>query len=255
MEGVKDEVIAGRKPLIEGLRSGRGIEKVVLLPGSEGEEIRMIRHLCTQKEIPVQVVPAEKFNYLLRRSAAGQGINHQGVLALLSPVAYVEIEELLRQLSEQTSPLIVFADKVTDVRNLGAIARSALCFGASALMFPSEGSARMSADAIKTSAGALLHLPLCRVKSLSLSLKMLKAHGYHLLAAEQRGAADPAELDWDRPVVLMLGSEGEGLGQEVLRQADEVVGVPMQGSFDSLNVSVAAGILLYEAGRKRKSKS
>lgn len=234
-------VIIGRHPVLEALNSGQPIDKVMVdriaFPGEIIEK-------CKQSEIPVQKVPREKLDKF--------GANHQGVAAFRSQVEYTVLEDLVPHLYDQgITPLLVMLDRVTDVGNFGAISRSAEVLGADGLVFPARESAQLNADAVKRSAGALLRIPLCRVRDLITAVRFLKSSGVTVVAADEKGSTPLQKVDFTRPVAIILGSEGEGIAPELLRIADHIVFIPQAGGIDSLNVSVAAGIMLYEVQRQR----
>jgi 23S rRNA (guanosine2251-2'-O)-methyltransferase len=239
------DIICGAWPVIEALRAGKNVEKLLIRRDAGGDGIREIRALAVERGIPWQPVPAEKLDRLTRTE-------HQGVIALLSPVEEQDLDEVIAMAYERgEAPLIVALDGVTDVRNLGAIARSAECFGAHGLLVPKQGTARLGSDAVKSSAGALLRKPVCRVGRLTEGLNRARAHGLRLVALTEKATAPIAAAELKGPLVLVLGAEGEGISDPVLRMADELALIPMAGAIGSLNVSVAAGIALHEALRQR----
>lgn len=239
--------IFGIHPVIEAVRSGKEIDKVLLQKGLRGEGFRELFNLCKELDIQCQFVPVEKLNSLSKQ-------NHQGVIAFLSEVTYQKLEDIIPFVYEQgRSPLILILDRITDVRNLGAIARSAECAGADAIVIPLQGSAQINSEAIKASAGALYKLPICRSRNLKDELQMLKASGIGIVAATEKGTMEFTEARLSGPVAIILGSEGTGIAGDLLKLADEEVSIPVFGEIGSLNVSVAAGVLLYEAVRQRKT--
>ena len=193
----------------------------------------------------VQKVPAERLNRITRK-------NHQGVIAFLSPIAYYDLETLVPDLFEAgRTPLVVVLDGVTDVRNFGAISRTCECSGVDAIIIPERNSVSVNADAVKTSAGALLHLPVARVKSLGYALKYLKDSGIAIVGATEKSEKTYTTVDYTLPTAIVMGAEDVGLSADSLRRCDDLVGIPMKGKVNSLNVSVAAGIMIYEAVRQR----
>lgn len=239
------DIICGAWPVIEALRAGKNVEKLLIRRDAGGDGIREIRALAVERGIPWQPVPAEKLDRLTRTE-------HQGVIALLSPVEEQDLDEVIAMAYERgEAPLIVALDGVTDVRNLGAIARSAECFGAHGLLVPKQGTARLGSDAVKSSAGALLRKPVCRVGRLTEGLNHARAHGLRIVALTEKATAPIAAAELKGPLALVLGAEGEGISDPVLRMADELALIPMAGAIGSLNVSVAAGIALHEALRQR----
>jgi len=241
----KPNLIFGRHPVVDALKSGTSIDKLLLQQGSRGEFEKEIRHLSRQFNIPLQVIPKERMNKWTRK-------NHQGIIGLLSLLTYYKIEDVLPTVYEQSkTPLFVILDGVTDVRNFGAIARSAEVCGAQALIIPKKGSAQINADAIKTSAGALTKIAVCRENSLITTIEFLQMSGIQVLASDLQGTKKVQEIDFTLPTALVVGSEGEGVSKAVLQKVDERFIIPQVGTTDSLNVSVAAGIMLYEAVRQR----
>jgi 23S rRNA (guanosine2251-2'-O)-methyltransferase len=239
-------MLFGRHPVVEALESGQDIEKVFLLAGTRGELEKTLRHLCKERGVPLQHVPREKLDYLANKG------NHQGVVALIPPLPYQNLDQLLAGLGEKgETPLLLLLDGVTDVRNFGAIARSAELCGAHALVVPLQGSAALNAEAIKASAGALARIPVCRESSLHKAIDLIKSYDIQILAAQQNDSIPIFEAELNRPCAVILGSEGKGIQPAVARLADQNIHIPQIGQTDSFNVSVAAGIILYEAMRQR----
>ncbi|MBW6499328.1 MAG: 23S rRNA (guanosine(2251)-2'-O)-methyltransferase RlmB [Bacteroidales bacterium] len=240
-----ENFIFGIRPLLEALEKGEKPEKVLLQQGMSGENYQQLFNIIRSEKIPYQMVPIEKLNRVTRK-------NHQGVIAYISIISYQPLQELLPMIYEQGElPLLVLLDRVTDVRNLGAIARSAECFGAHAIVIPDKGSAPVNADAIKTSAGALSRLPVCREGNILETIAFLKESGIKVVAATEKTKQSLFEADFGGPLAIIMGSEDRGISFSVLKMADEAVSIPMKGSIASLNVSVAAGIMLSEAHRQR----
>jgi 23S rRNA (guanosine2251-2'-O)-methyltransferase len=242
----QSDFIFGMRPVTEAIQSGQEINKILLKSGGRSENLGVLMALIHQHSIPFQYVPEEKLNRVTRK-------NHQGVIAFLSSVEYQDIEKLLPMLFEAgKTPLILILDNVTDVRNFGSIARSAECAGADAILIPVKGSALINADAIKTSAGALNYIPVCRTLHLKNTVEFLQASGLQILAATEKAEKDFYTADLTRPTAIILGAEDTGISTELLRIAEPWVKIPLSGSIASLNVSVAAGILLFEAVKQRK---
>jgi 23S rRNA (guanosine2251-2'-O)-methyltransferase len=238
-------LIIGRQPLIEAIQSGRGVDKILLQRNVSGESIGEIRRLAERHGIPIQQVPQEKLASLTRA-------NHQGVLAIGSLFRYADLQQAIDGVvAEGTQPLFILLDGITDVRNIGAIARSAVCCGAQALIIPDKGIAALNEEALKSSAGALEKIHICRVNSLLKAVDTLHLNGIKVYASGMRADKQVYELDWNEPSCIMMGSEDKGLQSYLRKAADEHFSIPMQGNFDSFNVSVAAGIILYEAMKKR----
>ena len=240
-----ENFIFGIRPLIEFLEKGEKPEKVLIQQGLSGENYQQLFQLIRQGKIPFQVVPVEKLNRVTRK-------NHQGIIAFVSLISYQPLDQLLPMIYDRGDlPMLVLLDKVTDVRNLGAIARSAECFGAHALVVPDKGSAPVNADAIKTSAGALSRIPVCREGNILETIGFLKESGIRVIAASEKSREKVFQANLTGPLAILMGSEDKGISPSLLRMADQVVSIPMTGNTASLNVSVAAGIILYEINRQR----
>lgn len=240
-------IIYGRHPVVDAIKSGQTIDKILLQQGTRGELEKEIRHLSKEFDIPVQYVPKEK----LQQFTKG---NHQGIVAFVSMVQYFRLEDVLPGIFEKSEmPLILLLDGVTDVRNFGAIARSAEIAGVQTIVVPLKGSALINAEAMKTSAGALSKIPVCRESSLAKAVEYLKLSGIRILASDLKAEKMIYEVDFGQPVAILIGSEGEGVNQALLREADELFKIPQIGTTDSFNVSVATGIILYESMRQRLS--
>ncbi|MFN7116560.1 MAG: 23S rRNA (guanosine(2251)-2'-O)-methyltransferase RlmB [Saprospiraceae bacterium] len=242
-----NNIIYGRHPIIDAIQSGQTIDKILLQQGTRGDFEKEIRHLSKAYNIPVQVVPKEK----LQQFTKG---NHQGIVGFVSLVQYFHLEDVLPGIFEKSeTPLILLLDGVTDVRNFGAIARSAEVAGAQTIVVPLKGSALINAEAMKTSAGALAKIPVCRETSLAKAIEYLKLSGIQILASDLQATKMIYELDFQQPTAIIIGSEGEGVNPALLREADALFKIPQVGTTDSFNVSVATGIILYEAMRQRLS--
>jgi 23S rRNA (guanosine2251-2'-O)-methyltransferase len=241
----EEQIIYGRHPLVDAIRAGQSIEKILLQQGTRGEFEKELRQLTREHHIPVQVVPKDRLNQLVRG-------NHQGVVAFLSPIRYYQLEDLIPTIYEQSEvPLMLLLDGITDVRNMGAIARSAEICGAHAIVVPRRNSAQINAEAIKTSAGALTKIPVCRESSLVAAVDMLRISGIRLLVSDLKAERPIYDLDMTVPLALVAGAEGRGVSRDLIRAADETFIIPQRGTTDSFNVSVAAGIMLYEVTRQR----
>ncbi len=242
-----NNLLYGRHPVVDALKSGVSLDKVMLQQGIRGEMEKELRQLCKAAGIPLQVVPKDR----LKRLASGQ--NHQGVLAFQALVKYYRLEDILPGIYERSeTPLLVLLDSVTDVRNFGAIARSAEVMGAHALVVPQKNTALINAEAMKASAGALNTIPVCRETSLMAAVEYLQLSGIQVLASDLQAEQPLSELNLRGPVAFVLGAEGEGISAPIARQADTTFIIPQSGQTDSLNVSVAAGMMLYEAARQRR---
>ncbi|MCW5924698.1 MAG: 23S rRNA (guanosine(2251)-2'-O)-methyltransferase RlmB [Saprospiraceae bacterium] len=239
-------LIYGHHPVAEAIRAGKAVEKVYFQQGIRGEMEKEFRHLTKEHGIPLQVVPREKLNKMTKGT-------HQGVVAYLALVEFQSLEDVLPFVFEQGQiPLLILLDGVTDVRNFGAICRSAECMGVHAVVVPQSGSAPANEEAMKASAGALARIRLCRVRSMFSTVEMLQASGVQVVATALGERSKPIfEADFTVPTALLMGSEGEGVHPKLQKMADSVVKIPQATNFDSFNVSVAAGIVLYEAIRQR----
>lgn len=238
-------IIIGRQPLIEAMQAGRAIDKILFQRNVNGESIGEIRKLAEKAGIPIQQVPVEKMASFTRA-------NHQGVIALASLFVYMDLQMAIDQVvSAGQTPLFILLDGITDVRNIGAIARSAVCCGAQAMIIPDKGIAALNEEALKSSAGALEKIHICRVSSLLKAIDSLHLNGILAFASSMLGDQKVHDLKMDLPCCLMMGSEDKGLQPYLNKAADELFTIPMSGNFDSFNVSVAAGIILYEAMKKR----
>jgi 23S rRNA (guanosine2251-2'-O)-methyltransferase len=231
--------VFGINPVNEALDAGKDIESVIVIRSSQNERLNKLLGRVRAVGVPIKMVPREKLNALTLK-------NHQGIVAMLSPITYQPLEEIVLGAFERgEAPILIAADGITDVRNLGAIARSAECFGAHALIVPERGSAAINDGAIKSSSGALLRLPVCRVSKISTSLEYLKQSGITCIALSEKSAEDIHTSKLEAPFCLALGDEGFGVSTDVIEQCDHRLKIPMDGNTASLNVSVAAGIALY----------
>lgn len=239
-----DNLVFGIRPVAEAIEAGRQIEKLYLRKGAEGQLMTELRDLCFRHKIRIQEVPVEKLNRLTRG-------NHQGVVAQISTIGYVELTDILERVPEDETPLVVLFDAVTDVRNFGAIARSAECAGAHGLIAPLKNSAPVNSEAIRASAGALTTIPVCRVGSIRNTIKALQTEGFQVVAATEKSRKLLYEADLRRPTALVMGSEETGISKEVLKLCDEQLAIPLIGHIESLNVSAAAAVMLFEVVRQR----
>ncbi len=230
---------------MEAVNAGRDIDRVYMKKGLSGPLAQDLREMLRENGIVTRHVPAEKLDKITRK-------NHQGVIAILSAVPYHALGNLVPQLFEDgVMPFIVVLDGITDVRNFGAIARTCECAGADAIVIPEHGSVSVGGDAVKTSAGALLHLPVCRDRSVLAAVKYLKNSGFKVVAVSEKADINYTTASYTEPTALVLGAEDVGISEDVIRECDTFVSIPMFGSISSLNVSVAAGILIYEVVRQR----
>jgi 23S rRNA (guanosine2251-2'-O)-methyltransferase len=243
----ESDCIFGLRAVIEAVRAGKQIDRLLIKQGLQGSLYHELMTEVRTHNIVYQIVPVERIELVTRK-------NHQGVLAWLSVIEYQYISNLLPMIYEKgEDPLIVALDGVSDVRNFGAIVRTAECLGAHAVIIPEKGSARITADAVKTSAGALHTFPICREKSIVRAIEYLKESGLNVFCAGEKSGSLASEIKLTGPSVLILGSEDKGISRELIALSDHQVKIPMTGTIESLNVSVAAGILLYEIIRQRST--
>ena len=241
----KDSLIIGRQPLIEAIRDGRAIDKILFQRNTSGESIGEIRKLAKENNIPIQQVPPEKLFSITKA-------NHQGVIAFAAIIQYMNLQDVIDSiLSEGQVPLFIMLDGVTDVRNIGAIARSAFCCGAQAIIIPDKGVGALNEEAMKSSAGALEKIHICRVSSLLKAVDSLHLNGIKVFTSEMNATKKVFELNFSEPSCIIMGSEDNGVQPYISKAADEHFTIPMKNNFDSLNVSVAAGIILYEVMKQR----
>ncbi|MFV0290387.1 MAG: 23S rRNA (guanosine(2251)-2'-O)-methyltransferase RlmB [Mangrovibacterium sp.] len=239
-----DDIIFGIRAIIEAINSGKQIEKVLLKRG-QGELYKELFDTIKAHGVPCQHVPIEKLNKITMK-------NHQGAIAFVSPITFDNIETLLPTLYEEgKNPFILVLDQITDVRNFGAIVRTAECAGVHAIIVPEKGAASINADAMKTSAGALHLVPICRSKDLKGSVRFLQESGLKVVAASEKAKDSYSQVDYTTPVAIVMGSEEFGISEEIIRLSDCLVQIPILGQIQSLNVSVAAGLLSYEVVRQR----
>ena len=239
-----NNLIFGIRPVVEAIEAGREIEKLYIRKGAEGQLMTELRDLCLRHRVHVQEVPVEKLNRLVRG-------NHQGVVAQIAAIAYVQLDDILERVPDDETPLVVVFDGVTDVRNFGAIARSAECAGAHGLIVPLKNSAPVNAEAIRSSAGELTTIPVCRVGSVRNTLRQLQTEGFQVAAATEKSRKLLYDADFRRPTAIVMGAEDTGVSREVLKLCDEQLAIPMIGRIESLNVSAAAAVMLFEAVRQR----
>jgi len=233
--------IYGRNPVIEAIENDQKIEKVFLQSTMHGDFEVQVRNACKDRDIPLTKVPFRKLNDLSR------GKNHQGIVAFISPVDYTNVSDLIPLLFDQgKTPLLLVLDGITDVRNMGAIARSAKVFGAHGIVIPAKGTARISDEMVKASAGAILEIPICRENSLPVALESMQMQGLKVFATDVKSDKTIAECKFNEPTAIIMGSEDLGVSKKSLQICDDTFKIPQVDEFDSLNVSVATGIVLYE---------
>lgn len=241
----KQHYLYGMHPVEEAVRQGRKFEKILFKQGLEGEQFRTLLSEVEKQGIPYQFVPGEKMNYLVKGA-------HQGVIAYMARIDYVEFETMVENALEKSSnPVFLMLDGVSDVRNFGAIARSAECAGIDGIILPAKGGAAINADAIKTSAGALLRIPTSKVTNLRIPVFYLKEAGFQIVAATEKSESLLYDVDFSKPTAIVMGSEGTGISSSILSQCDVKAKIPMMGEIGSLNVSVACAVVMYECVRQR----
>lgn len=245
----KSSIIIGRQPLVEALHSGKAVDKILLQKNANGEVVQQIRALSREHNIPIQLVPVEKLNGLTKA-------NHQGVIAFVALVQYLDLQQVIDHVvSNGDVPLFLMLDGVTDVRNIGAIARTAVCCGAQAIVIPDKGVGALNEEAMKSSAGALEKIHICRVNSLLKAVDDLHLNGIAVYTSEMRADKNVYDLDFTSPCCVIMGDEGRGVQPYLAKAADAFFKIPMAGKFDSLNVSVATGMILYEGMKQRMHSS
>lgn len=240
-----ENLIFGLHPVMEAIKAAKQIDKIFVKKDLNGPNAAELIAVAREYGIFVQRVPLEKLNRLTQK-------NHQGVVALCASIDYQRLDNLVPSIFERgDTPLLVVLDELTDVRNFGAIARTCECAAVDAVVIPERNSVSVGADAVKTSAGALLTLPVCREKNLLSAVRFLKQCGIAVVAATEKGSENYTEADFTGPVAIVMGNEERGINEAILREADRLVRIPQFGTIQSLNVSVAAGIMIYEAVRQR----
>jgi len=240
-----NQVVFGIRAVIEAIKSGKEIESLYIQRGIGGGLMAELKQLLGEHQIVAQQVPVEKLNRITQK-------NHQGVIAFISPITYQKIEDIIPQIFEKgETPLILILDSITDVRNMGAIARTAECSGVHAIVVPAKGSAQINPDAIKTSAGALYKIPVCRHDNFMQTVRFIQESGLQLVCCTEKTQDYIYKPDYTMPTAIVMGSEEDGVRNDIIRIADHLAKIPMYGEIESLNVSVATGIILYEAIRQR----
>ncbi|MBL4651826.1 MAG: 23S rRNA (guanosine(2251)-2'-O)-methyltransferase RlmB [Flavobacteriales bacterium] len=244
-EKEKSNIIFGTRPIIEAIQSGKEVDKVLIQKGIRGEVYAELNQMLKQRNIVSQHVPIEKLNRFTRK-------NHQGVVAFISPIIYQNIEDILPGIYEKgETPLLLILDRISDVRNFGAITRTAECAGVHAIIVPEKGRAMIGPDAIKTSAGALFKIPVCKHRSLKQCADFLQQSGVKLVACTEKTDSQYFDFKYNDPIAIIMGSEEDGISNDLIRKADYLAKIPLVGKIESLNVSVAAGILMYEVVKQR----
>lgn len=241
----KSQVVFGIRAVIEAIESGKQVDKVLMKKDLGGELARELLSVTREYNVPVQRVPVERINKVTRK-------NHQGVIAFMAAVDYYHVDDIVPALyDEGINPLVVVLDGVTDVRNFGAIARTCECAGVNCIVIPERNSVSVNADAVKTSAGALNYLPVCRERNLVKAVQYLRDSGFKVMGASEKTDLNYTKADFSGPVAIVLGAEDTGISTDVLKLCDTLVAIPEFGQINSLNVSVAGGIMIYEVVRQR----
>lgn len=239
------DLLIGFHPLMEAIKSGKEIQKVFIQKGLSGDRISELKTELKRFEIPIFTVPKDKLERISRK-------NHQGIIAFTSPIEFQNIENLLHSLFESgETPTFLMLDGITDVRNFGAIVRSAECMGIHAVIIPVKGMAPINADAVKSSSGALLRVPICRSNYLDKTLAFLRNSGLKLVGCTEKSTENIDEVSLVEPLCIVMGNEETGLSEKTLQTADHLVRIPMKGDVASLNVSASCAIALYETVRQR----
>lgn len=241
----KSQVVFGIRAVIEAIESGKQVDKVLMKKDLGGELARELLSVTREYNVPVQRVPVERINKVTRK-------NHQGIIAFMAAVDYYHVDDIVPALyDEGINPLVVVLDGVTDVRNFGAIARTCECAGVNCIVIPERNSVSVNADAVKTSAGALNYLPVCRERNLVKAVQYLRDSGFKVMGASEKTDLNYTKADFTGPVAIVLGAEDTGISTDVLKLCDTLVAIPEFGQINSLNVSVAGGIMIYEVVRQR----
>lgn len=242
-----NEIVFGTRAIIESIRAGKEIDKLFIQKTISNDLISELQDICKEYKIPVLKVPVEKLNRITRK-------NHQGAIAYISAIQYASLDNIISSAYEKgESPLLLILDRITDVRNFGAIARTAECAGVHGIIIPDKGGAAINSDAMKTSAGGLNYIPVCREHNLKTTIKYLKESGLQIVACTEKADHSIYESKLSEPCAIILGSEEDGISEEYLNLADQKAFIPMKGKIQSLNVSVSAGVVIYEAIRQRNS--
>ncbi|OOQ62065.1 23S rRNA (guanosine(2251)-2'-O)-methyltransferase RlmB [Mucilaginibacter pedocola] len=242
-----NQMVFGIRAVIEAIRAGKDIESLYTQRGLGGGLLNELRDVMNEFGIIAQQVPVEKLNRITMK-------NHQGVIAFISPITYQKVENIIPEIFERGEvPLILVLDGVTDVRNMGAIARTAECAGVHAIVIPAKGSAQINPDAIKTSAGALYKIPVCRHDNFMQTVKFLQESGLQLVSCTEKTNDYIYAPDYTVPTAIVMGSEEDGIRNDIIRISDHLAKIPMFGEIESLNVSVSTAVIIYEAIRQRSA--
>ena len=241
----KENIIFGIHPVIEAIKSGKEIEKVYIQQDIQGQGLTELRNVIKKSKVPFSHVPVQRLNKYTQGA-------HQGVLCFISPIETQDIEDVLARVFEEGKvPLVLILDRVTDVRNFGAITRTAECLGVQAIIIPKRESAQINEDAIKTSTGAIFRMPICKVDNLTDTLFLLKDSGLNVVSCTEKTDKLISEVDFNQPTAIIMGNEEKGIANQLLKNSNDLAKIPMVGEIASLNVSVAAGMVIYEASKQR----
>lgn len=244
----QQDMIYGCHAILEALRDAKPIDQILIKKQSDNEQIREIIYLAKKQNVTIKSVPVEKLNKITRKA-------HQGIIAFMSPIEFQDLEQIVPTIFEQgKNPFIIILDQVCDVRNFGAITRTAECMGVQAIVIPQRGAAKIGADAAKTSAGALLKIPICKVHSLKGAIEYLQQSGIIVMCAAEKFSQNCYDADLTKPLALVFGAEENGIEPAIVDMADGCIRIPMQGEIASLNVSAATAMCVYEVFRQRKNE-
>lgn len=243
------DLVYGIRATLEAIESGKEVSKVLIRKGLKSDVFHELYQAVKDANIPFQLVPADYFRKF-------PGKNHQGVVSMISPIEFQSLEEVLARVFEKgEEPFFIILDKISDVRNFGAICRTAECSGVHAIIVPAKGAASINSDAIKTSAGALHHLPVCRENNLKKTINLLKMSGLKVFGASEKSSQLYFEQNLTGPIAILMGAEDTGIAPEHRVLCDGELKIPIQGKIGSLNVSVATGVLCFEIVRQRIASS
>ena len=240
-----NDIVFGTRPVLEAINSGKTLEKLFIQKNLKKEILDKIKSKLSNKKINISYVPKEKLNRITKK-------NHQGIICYISPISYQPIEEIIQRVFEKgKDPFVIILDRITDTRNFGAISRVADASGVDAIIIPEKESAIITSDSIKTSAGAINYIPICKVKSLRSTANFLKESGLKLVSCTEKGDKKFYDADLTSPCCIILGSEKDGISNSLMDISDERLNIPMKGNVESLNVSSSASVILFEVVRQR----
>ena len=240
-----NDIVFGTRPVLEAINSGKTLEKLFIQKNLKKEILEKIKSKLSNKKINISYVPKEKLNRITKK-------NHQGIICYISPISYQPIEEIIQRVFEKgKDPFVIILDRITDTRNFGAISRVADASGVDAIIIPEKESAIITSDSIKTSAGAINYIPICKVKSLRSTANFLKESGLKLVSCTEKGDTKFYDTDLTSPCCIILGSEKDGISNSLMDISDERLNIPMKGNVESLNVSSSASVILFEVVRQR----